>query len=226
MGRIVDLCGEIAAAAEEGPDGLDPPARRLGPAARGLGRRGHRGRAGPRPRQPAPGGAGGVRRQPELAPGRGAGRASATTATSSRRSRGQGALSLEAIGQLARRVARLEEILEAYREGAPPDRRGFDALQRPPGRPRHRGRDGGRRGGGRALAASAKTTRTTDERADSPRATAPCSSSRFPIGRGGRLAAQPDLAAGHGHLAGHRGRLRHPDRCTTSTCATRGAARA
>ena len=43
---------------------------------------------------------------------------------------GQATLSLEAIGQLARRVARLEEILEAYREGSPPDRRGFDALQR------------------------------------------------------------------------------------------------
>jgi hypothetical protein len=27
-------------------------------------------------------------------------------------------------------VARLEEVLEAYREGASPDRRGFDALQR------------------------------------------------------------------------------------------------
>jgi hypothetical protein len=39
-------------------------------------------------------------------------------------------LSFEAIGQITRRVARLEEILEAYREGAPPDRRGFDALQR------------------------------------------------------------------------------------------------
>jgi hypothetical protein len=43
---------------------------------------------------------------------------------------GQATLSLETIGQLARRVARLEEILEAYREGSPPDRRGFDALQR------------------------------------------------------------------------------------------------
>jgi hypothetical protein len=43
---------------------------------------------------------------------------------------GEATLSLEAIGQLARRVARLEEILEAYREGSPPDRRGFDALQR------------------------------------------------------------------------------------------------
>ena len=43
---------------------------------------------------------------------------------------GEARLPLEAIGQLARRVARLEEILEAYREGSPPDRRGFDALQR------------------------------------------------------------------------------------------------
>jgi hypothetical protein len=43
---------------------------------------------------------------------------------------GDGRLPLETIGQLARRVARLEEILEAYREGSPPDRRGFDALQR------------------------------------------------------------------------------------------------
>jgi len=43
---------------------------------------------------------------------------------------GEGRLPLETIGQLTRRVARLEEILEAYREGSPPDRRGFDALQR------------------------------------------------------------------------------------------------
>jgi len=39
-------------------------------------------------------------------------------------------LPLDTLGQLARRVARLEEVLEAYREGSPPDRRGFDALQR------------------------------------------------------------------------------------------------
>jgi hypothetical protein len=43
---------------------------------------------------------------------------------------GDGRLPLEAIGQLARRVARLEDLLEAYREGSHPDRRGFDALQR------------------------------------------------------------------------------------------------
>jgi hypothetical protein len=40
-----------------------------------------------------------------------------------------GRLGVEAIGQIARRVARLEEVLEAFREGDPPDRRGFDALQ-------------------------------------------------------------------------------------------------
>lgn len=43
---------------------------------------------------------------------------------------GEARLSLETIGQLARRVARLEDVLTAYREGQPPDRRGFDALQR------------------------------------------------------------------------------------------------
>lgn len=43
---------------------------------------------------------------------------------------GEGVISLEAIGQLARRVARLEEILEVYRDGAPPNRKGFDALRR------------------------------------------------------------------------------------------------
>jgi hypothetical protein len=43
---------------------------------------------------------------------------------------GEGRLPLEVIGQLSRRVARLEEILDAYREGSPPDRRFFDVLQR------------------------------------------------------------------------------------------------
>ena len=42
---------------------------------------------------------------------------------------GQAALSVEVVGQLARRVARLEEVLEAYRDGGSPDRRGFEALQ-------------------------------------------------------------------------------------------------
>jgi hypothetical protein len=43
---------------------------------------------------------------------------------------GQGVLSIEIIGQLARRVARLEEVLEVYRDWAPPDRKRFDALRR------------------------------------------------------------------------------------------------
>lgn len=43
---------------------------------------------------------------------------------------GVATIGIDAIQQLARRVARLEEALEGLREGAPPDRRGFDALQR------------------------------------------------------------------------------------------------
>jgi hypothetical protein len=43
---------------------------------------------------------------------------------------GRAALPLDLIGHLARRVARLEEILSVFRDGAPPDRRGFDQLQR------------------------------------------------------------------------------------------------
>ncbi len=43
---------------------------------------------------------------------------------------GGAALSLDVVGHLARRVDRLEEVLEIFRESAPPDRRGFDALQR------------------------------------------------------------------------------------------------
>ncbi len=43
---------------------------------------------------------------------------------------GGAVLTLEIIGQLARRVQRLEEVLESYREDPPPDRRGFDELRR------------------------------------------------------------------------------------------------
>jgi hypothetical protein len=43
---------------------------------------------------------------------------------------GRGALDLQVIGHLARRTARMEDILELFREGAPPDRQGFDELQR------------------------------------------------------------------------------------------------
>ena len=42
---------------------------------------------------------------------------------------GHAVLTLDAIGQLTRRVAHLEEAIAPFREGAPPDRKGFDALQ-------------------------------------------------------------------------------------------------
>jgi len=36
----------------------------------------------------------------------------------------------EVVGQIARRIDRLEEILDSFREEKGPDRRGFDALKR------------------------------------------------------------------------------------------------
>ncbi len=47
-----------------------------------------------------------------------------------RAEKGEAALSIDMLAQLSRRVARLEDILGEFREGALPDRRGFDALQR------------------------------------------------------------------------------------------------
>ena len=41
---------------------------------------------------------------------------------------GQAVVNLDVLGQVARRVIRLEEILEVFRDGAPPDRPGLDAL--------------------------------------------------------------------------------------------------
>ena len=43
---------------------------------------------------------------------------------------GRAEIGIELIRQLAHRVERLEEILEAYRDGRGPDRMGFDALRR------------------------------------------------------------------------------------------------
>lgn len=42
---------------------------------------------------------------------------------------GAAVLSVDDVGQVARRVARLEEVLESYRDNAPPDRVGFEALR-------------------------------------------------------------------------------------------------
>lgn len=43
---------------------------------------------------------------------------------------GEARISLEVLDHLARRVARLEEVLEVFRGGKPPERSGFDSLRR------------------------------------------------------------------------------------------------
>lgn len=129
MGRIVELCAEIAEAAEEGPEGLVlPPAdwERFSPdftdeeiedalslvneslyqselveAADSLNAR-----------------------LIELLGGLG------EAAPFALAERGEARLPLDVIDQLARRVDRLEEVLDVFRDGAPPDRRGFLALKR------------------------------------------------------------------------------------------------
>jgi hypothetical protein len=129
MGRILDLCGEVAAAADEGTDGLVLPPE-----------------AWDRLREEwqdediddALQLVHDSLLQSELVESAdslsarmidvlgGFGSAEAFKAAQAN----QANLSLELIGQLARRVARLEEILEAYRDSPSPDRRGFDELQR------------------------------------------------------------------------------------------------
>jgi hypothetical protein len=129
MGRIVDLCGEIAAAADEGPEGLVLPPEawdrlredwsdediedamsfvrdsllqsELVEAADNL-----------------------CSRLMEILGELGA------AAAFKNAEAGGARMSIEVIDQLTRRVSRLEEILELYREGPAPDRRGFDALRR------------------------------------------------------------------------------------------------
>ena len=129
MGRIVDLCGEVAAAADEGPDGLvlsveawdklrddwsdeeieDALAfvrdsllqTELVEAADSL-----------------------SARLVELLGTWGDEKAWAAAAV------GDVRVPLEVIGQIARRVDRLEEVLEAFRDGQGPDNSAFDALRR------------------------------------------------------------------------------------------------
>jgi hypothetical protein len=129
MGRIVDLCGEIAASAEEGPEGLILPPdvwERL------------RADWDDEDIEDALGLVRDSLLQAELVESADAlsarlvevlGRFGEPGAFQ-KATADNGTLTFEAVGQLTRRVARLEEILEAYREGASPDRRGFDALQR------------------------------------------------------------------------------------------------
>ena len=128
MGRIVDLCGEIAAAAEEGPEGLV-----LGPEmwdrlreewtdddiedALGLVRDSLM-----------------LGELVEAADSLSARLVEVLGSYGDSRSfkqleEGEAVLGIDAVAQLARRVSRLEEILDAYREGGTPDRTGFLGLQ-------------------------------------------------------------------------------------------------
>jgi hypothetical protein len=129
MGRIADLCGEVAAAADEGPEGVVLPAdawdklreewsdadiedafslvrdslllSELVEAADSM-----------------------STRLVELLGTWGEARAWAAAVE------GHASISIDVIRQLAHRLDRLEEILELYRDQKGPDRRGFDALQR------------------------------------------------------------------------------------------------
>ena len=129
MGRMVDLCGEVAAAADEGPDGLVLSAEawdrlradysdddiedalafvkdslmqsELVEAADSL-----------------------SARLVEVLGSWGDAKAWAAAVE------GHASVPLDVIGQLARRVDRVEEILEAYRDDKGPDRKGFDELRR------------------------------------------------------------------------------------------------
>ena len=129
MGRFADLCGDVAAAADEGSEGLVLPAE-----------------AWDRLRQSWPDediedALGFVQDsilQDELVASADSlssrlvellgtfGEAKAWAAAVE----GRASISVDVIRQLAHRLDRLEEILEVYRDQKGPDRRGFDALQR------------------------------------------------------------------------------------------------
>jgi hypothetical protein len=128
MGRIVDLCGEVAAAADEGPDGLilasdvwdrlrkdwtdEDIDDALGLVHDSL-------------------------LQAELVEAADSLSAHMLDVLGTfsdplqfqEAEAGEARIPLEIIGQLARRVSRLEEILDAYREGGGPDRSAFDELR-------------------------------------------------------------------------------------------------
>ena len=129
MGRIVELCGEIAEVAEEGERGLTlPPAdwERLSQDFT------------EEEIEDALGLVNESLYQSELAEAADSLNARlldvlgrlGEAAAFAEAERGDARLPLDVIGQLARRVDRLEEILGVFRDGAGPDRRGFDALKR------------------------------------------------------------------------------------------------
>ena len=128
MGRIVDLCGEVAAVAEEGPDGLLLPVEAWDKL---------RGEWSDEDIEDALGFVRDSVMQSELV--------EAADSLSARlvevlgtwgeprawqaAVEGHANVALDVIGQLARRVDRVEEILGVYRDNKGPDRRGFDALR-------------------------------------------------------------------------------------------------
>ena len=129
MGRMVDLCGEVAAAADEGPDGLALSAEawdRL------------RAEYSDEDIEDALAFVKDSLMQSELVEAADSlsarlvevlgswGDAKAWAAAVE----GHASVPLDVIGQLARRVDRVEEILEAYRDDKGPDRKGFDELRR------------------------------------------------------------------------------------------------
>jgi hypothetical protein len=128
MGRIVDLCGEIAAEAEEGSEGLVLPPEaheRL------------RGEWSDDDIEDALSLVQDSLLQSELVESSDSLSARlvevlggyADDKAFAQAQAAEGPMSLEIIGQLARRLQRLEEVLEIFREGKPPDRSGFDALR-------------------------------------------------------------------------------------------------
>ena len=129
MGRIVDLCGEVAAAADEGPEGLVLPLEAW-----------DRLRA-EWPDDDIEDALGFVKDsvlQSELVESADSlstrlvellgtwGEEKAWVAAVE----GHATIPIDAIRQIAHRLERLEEVLEVYRDQEGPDRRGFDALQR------------------------------------------------------------------------------------------------
>jgi hypothetical protein len=129
MGRIVDLCGEVAAAADEGPEGLVLPLEawdRL------------RDEWSDEDIEDALGLVKDSLLQSELVEAADSlsarlvelfgtwGEAGAWAAAVE----GHASMPVAAIRQLAHRLDRLEEVLELFRDQAGPDRRGFDELQR------------------------------------------------------------------------------------------------
>jgi hypothetical protein len=129
MGRIVDLCGEVAAAADEGPEGLILPPDAWDKL---------RDDWSDEDIEDALGFVKDSLLQSELVEAADSlstrlmellgtwGEAKAWAAAVE----GGATISIDVIRQLAHRLDRLEEILELHRDQKGPDRRGFDALQR------------------------------------------------------------------------------------------------